>query len=435
MYSIGLDIGTTSICGILVDDSGNIIKSITKDNTSHYSSVLAFERLQNPEIIVDICMDIYDSLRRLVDSACVVGVTGQMHGILYVDHNGASMSPLYTWQDGRGAQPFGEGTYASELSRLTGYKLATGYGMVTHYYNLTNSITPHMIHKIATIQDYVVMRLCGIDTPIMHPSNAASLGLYDLRSQEWDMLAIKIAGINPSILPEVRSESFVGKTSYGDRVAIAIGDNQASVYGSIVDDSIVLNVGTGAQISVVSDYVEVSSPLELRPYVNGKYIVVGCSLCGGHSYSILNDFVMSILRAFSVEKSKDEVYRILGNLASEVSNTSTPLKATTTYRGTRQDPLKRGAIEGIGDKNFDIAHLTLAVLEGIVEELRDFYALIPSTETQGIKYVVGSGNAIKKNSLLQSIVSTKFGAEVIVPTIQEDACYGVAKIAKILGGN
>ena len=433
MYSIGLDIGTTSICGILVGEDNAIVKSITLDNDSHYSSSLPYERLQSPERIVEICEKIYLSLKEIATSPCAVGVTGQMHGILYVDKEGMSVSPLYTWQDGRGDLPLGEDTYASRLSSMTGYKVATGYGMVTHYYNSLNSLVPNGATKLATIQDYVVMRLCAMNEPILHPSNAASLGLYDLEKLEWDYEAIKIAGIDSSILPKVSSEAFVGTTSLGDRVVVAIGDNQASVYGSVIDDAIVLNIGTGAQISAITKYVEVSSPLELRPYVDGKYIVVGCSLCGGHSYSILNEFVSSVLKAFGVDKSKDEVYEVLGSLAYGARSTTTPIKATTTYRGTRQDPTKRGSIEGISDKNFDISHLALAVLNGIIDELHDFFTQIPPSQVANIRYVVGSGNAIKKNPLLQSIIAEKFNAEVVVPTIQEDACYGVAKIARKLG--
>ena len=432
MYSIGLDIGTTSICGILVGEDMKIVKSITLDNDSHYSSSLPFERLQNPERIVEICSDIYSSLKQIASSPCAVGVTGQMHGILYVDKEGMNVSPLYTWQDGRGDQPLEDSTYASRLSSLTGYKVATGYGMVTHYYNTLNDLVPLEATKLATIQDYVVMRLCSMSEPVLHPSNSASLGLYDLEKLEWDYEAMNTAGIDVSILPLVSTENFVGATSLGDRVVVAIGDNQASVYGSVVDDAIVLNIGTGAQISAITDYVEVSSPLELRPYVEGKYIVVGCSLCGGHSYSILNEFVSSVLKAFDVDKTKDEVYKVLGRIASDFS-TSTPIKATTTYRGTRQDPTKRGSIEGISDKNFDISHLTLAVLNGIIDELKDFFSLIPPSQVANIRYVVGSGNAIKKNPLIRSLITEKFNAEIVVPTIQEDACYGVAKIARKLG--
>ncbi|MBR7160111.1 MAG: hypothetical protein IKD20_03635, partial [Clostridia bacterium] len=196
MYSIGLDIGTTSICGILVGEDNAIVKSITLDNDSHYSSSLPYERLQSPERIVEICEKIYLSLKEIASSPCAVGVTGQMHGILYIDKEGMSVSPLYTWQDGRGDLPLGEDTYASRLSSMTGYKVATGYGMVTHYYNSLNCLVPDGATKLATIQDYVVMRLSAMSEPVLHPSNAASLGLYDLEKLEWDYEAIKIAGID-----------------------------------------------------------------------------------------------------------------------------------------------------------------------------------------------------------------------------------------------
>ena len=62
-----------------------------------------------------------------------IGVTGQMHGILYLDELGRAVSPLYTWQDQRGAERLTQQTYAERLSELTGYTLSTGYGVVTHF--------------------------------------------------------------------------------------------------------------------------------------------------------------------------------------------------------------------------------------------------------------------------------------------------------------
>ncbi len=106
-----------------------------------------------------------------------IGLDGQMHGVLYVDGAGRAASPLATWQDGRGDLPLGEGSYASELIRLTGLHMATGFGLTTHFWNLANGAVPEGARALATIADYVGMRLTGRTSPLMHASNAAGIGL------------------------------------------------------------------------------------------------------------------------------------------------------------------------------------------------------------------------------------------------------------------
>ena len=78
----------------------------------------------------------------------------------------------------------------------------------------------------------------------------------------------------------------------GIPVSVAIGDNQASFLGSVsnMNESFLINVGTGSQISIVSDYPITAEGIECRPYVDGKYLIVGAALCGGRAYSLLKDF-------------------------------------------------------------------------------------------------------------------------------------------------
>ena len=96
-------------------------------------------KFQDPERIYYIVEQIIDELRTVCTDIKGIGFSGQMHGILYVDADGMAVSPLYTWQDGRGNLPYKEGeTYVDYMTKVTGWHVATGYGLVTHYYNLHN---------------------------------------------------------------------------------------------------------------------------------------------------------------------------------------------------------------------------------------------------------------------------------------------------------
>ena len=96
-----------------------------------------------------------------------IGFTGQMHGMLFVDINGNAVSPLYTWQDGSGNEKFdNEHTYAEILREKVG-AAATGYGMTTHFYLCHQNKIPDNAVKMTTISDYLAMKFCGRNEPVL----------------------------------------------------------------------------------------------------------------------------------------------------------------------------------------------------------------------------------------------------------------------------
>jgi sedoheptulokinase len=110
----GTDIGTTTICGLVLDPaSGTILDVVREQNAFGLPSSAADESLQDPEGILAACQRILARLVRAGKQVGAIGVTGQMHGILYVGRGGRARSPLYTWQDGRGEREYAGGrTYA-----------------------------------------------------------------------------------------------------------------------------------------------------------------------------------------------------------------------------------------------------------------------------------------------------------------------------------
>lgn len=119
MITAGLDIGTTSISGLLYDlEIRTILYSITEAQASlPFSLNQEWERLQDPELIVKQVEHILDRLLAQRPEVAGIGLTGQMHGIVYLDTNGRAIGPLYTWQDGRAGQltgGMGSPTYAQQ---------------------------------------------------------------------------------------------------------------------------------------------------------------------------------------------------------------------------------------------------------------------------------------------------------------------------------
>ncbi|MBR2180878.1 MAG: hypothetical protein IJ949_03200, partial [Oscillospiraceae bacterium] len=286
MKILGLDIGTTTISTVVVEN-GKSLERETLKNDSFISAENSWERIQSPEYIKKTALNAVNVLVRKYPDIKRVGVTGQMHGIVYLDKDGKAVSPLYTWQDERGNQQYKNGeTYVQYLSRISGYKLATGYGLVTHFYNMVNGLVPENAAKLCTVHDYIAMTLAGRCVPVTDCTDAASLGFFDVRNRCFDINILKELGIDTSLLPEL-SDGCIGcyRENADVQVYTAIGDNQASFLGATNGErsSILINVGTGSQFSAYTkEYIECEG-LETRPFPGSGYLLVGASLCGGRA--------------------------------------------------------------------------------------------------------------------------------------------------------
>lgn len=450
MKALGLDIGTTTISAVVVGmEEREILKAYTIPNGSFIETDLPWEKIQDPDKIMQKALGLLEEILQEHQDIGVIGLTGQMHGIVYLDETGKHISPLYTWQDGRGnipvekilsEDPVPEDALSEAgrsicgiLEEEYGVKAHTGYGLVTHLYNCRNSLVPEGAAKVCTIMDYLGMRLTGRRTPLMHSSNAASLGLYDAKKNGFRADILQKAGADADILPEV-TDDFISVGSYkGIPVSAAIGDNQASFLGSVENaaDSVLVNMGTGGQISVLSDTYFTAKGIEARPFVKGHYLLAGSSLCGGRAYALLEHFFRSYAEAAGI--TGVDHYSVMGKILDE-KNDGEKLKVNTTFSGTREKPEKRGSIKNIGTENFTPKALIGGVLEGMAEELYKMYRKIEKGLAGPKTRMVASGNGIRKNRHLQEVMSEKFGMGLELAKREEEAAYGAAVSGMIAAG-
>ncbi len=428
MNVIGLDIGTTTICGIAVDaQSGKLLKSVTLDNDSFIEGK-PFEKIQSPENIIEKVTRLASELFAQFAPVCAVGITGQMHGIVYTDENGKAVSPLYTWQDGSGNQPYDGGTYASVLSEATGYNVASGFGAATCFYHVKNGLIPPSAVKLCTIHDYAAMVLTGRKMPLMHSSDAASFGLFNIEEGCFDKSAIEKAGLDFNLFPDVTCDFDAVGEYNGVPVCVAIGDNQASFIGSVrtMDGCALVNMGTGGQISMLTDLKKAPDNMEIRPLCSGKNILVGCSLCGGRAFAVLADFFNACLQMVGCEKS-DNIYKFMDAALEAAGDSADPLVVSTKLCGTRSDPQLRGSVTNLGVDNFTPAALMNGFLGGMVSEI------IEMIEPTGcnVTSLVGSGNGLRKNLPLRKRFSDALGAQMQIPLNREEAAFGAVLAALV----
>ncbi len=228
------------------------------------------------------------------------------------------------------------------------------------------------------------------------------------------------------ILPEVTGRLAVLGEYRGIPVTAALGDSQASFLGSagMEEGAFLVNMGTGGQISAISDGYCIAPGIEARPYLNGKYLLTGASLCGGRAYAILESFFRSYLSVACGEDTSQ--YEVMEKLAEKGFAGGNTMKVVTAFRGTRVNPELRGSISGIDEDNFTPEEMVCGVLEGMVRELFELYGQIHAKMGLEVKRLVASGNGLRKNRVLREIFSQMFEAELTLAPYEEEAAYGAA---------
>ena len=530
MITIGIDIGTTTISGAVLEISGaahpaagpasGFEVNSTAGCTSHPAAAPAARllhaenipndsflppdvpgaRVQDAERILSLAKELLD---RLLDFCCrnghseisastgidggtgetpaAIGLTGQMHGIVYTDCAGRPLSPLYTWQDQRGE------TVREQILGKTGISVPGGYGFATHYYNMIHGLVPKGAVSLCTIMDLFGMHLTGNSRPLMHSSNAASLGFFHPGRNHYlkesmeslfgkaEVSATGGSGASsfiPDFSEEIREighyhrnpdisscrDSQVSVSCHGipvtnncDDIKItsscrsipvtcAIGDNQAGVLASVgtAPGTPLVNFGTGGQVSLLTTRYSELPGIETRPFLPGLYLMAGSSLCGGRAYAILERFFRSYAAAAGAPEKPQYAaaagapekpqYELMNALAEKALQEETSLSVSPLFCGTREDPSVRGSVTGISENNFTPGALILGTLRGMADELYGYYSKMTSSQPDRIKpdRVVGSGNGLRKNPVLQKLVAERFGAPLELSPFEEEAACGAA---------
>lgn len=255
--------------------------------------------------------------------------------------------------------------------------------------------------------------------------------MFDVKKGDFLFDKLLSLGIALDILPAVTSESCIIGTCQGIPVAVAVGDNQASFLGSVSDnsDSALVNIGTGSQISAVSEYRVATPQTEIRPFIEGKYLVCGSTLCGGFAYSMVEAFFRSYMVSAGMQEAPQ--YKTINQIAYDAyERGESGLDVDVSFLGKRSVPTQRGEIKNIDSENFTPSALVIGILHGMCKELYELYEGFAEKKNK----IVASGGGVRNNEVLRKLISDRFGVPVSVNATREEAATGVALFSSFVVG-
>jgi len=325
------------------------------------------------------------------------------------------------------------------MLKQDGVILKNNLSLVPLFCNQQNGEIPEG-SGFAMLGDAIIQLLTGEASPV-HPSNAASTGLYSLAARSWNCGLIEALGLQGLSFPEIYDgkEPVARYTARnGKRIPVypAVGDHQAAILGvNAKDGGIVINIGTGGQICHLSSDLRFGE-YETRPYFNDRHLCVLAQLPSGRSLNVLMDFVAGAqLHADDADAGAID-YGMFWKRVNELAE-----RAHRDAGNTGFDPLsvnlgffdaagsECGYIKGINTNNFNVGSLFRSAYAHMAEEYYSAYENHFAQEEHGVSGIVCTGGVIHRTPLLVQMISQRFNIPCAVPASGDDVMNGLMQLA------
>ena len=438
MLFVGVDLGTSAVKLLLMDENGKIKNIVSKEYPLYFPHPGWSE--QKPEDWFAQSMEGLKELLEGFDKDQVKGISfgGQMHGLVMLDENDEVIRPAILWNDGRTGK---ETNYLNEVigkDKLSEYTANIAFaGFTAPKILWVKENEPENFARISKImlpKDYLAYRLTG--TFCTDVSDASGMLIFDVKNKCWSEEMLKICGIRKDQVAKIyESYECVGtlkpevaallKLPESVRVAAGAGDNAAAAVGTgtVGDGQCNISLGTSGTIFVSSEKfcVDSNNALHAFAHANGKYHLMGCML----SAASCNKWWMDEIIGTKDYAGEQEKITKLGE------NHVFFLPYLMGERSPHNNPDARGTFIGMS-MDTTRADMTQAVLEGVAFAIRDSFEIarslgIPITRTK----ICGGG---AKSPLWRKIVANVLGIPVDIMKSEEGPGLGGAMLAAVACG-
>ena len=291
----GIDVGTSATKGLAITPDGHVLA--TEEAAYPLSTPKAGWSEQNPEDWWRATESVLERLEKQAGAPAGIGLSGQMHGLVALDHDDEVIRPAILWNDQRTQAECTEiedTIGLDKLIALTGNRALTGFTAPKILWLRHHE--PENYARIASIllpKDYVRLRLTGEHATDV--SDASGMLLLDVAHRRWSDEVLQALEIDPAWLPKaLESPTLSGTTKTGIPVAAGAGDQAAGALGVGVDRPGPVSVALGTSGVVFAALDEFAADPQARVHafchaVPDKWHAMGVMLSAAGSLSWLRD--------------------------------------------------------------------------------------------------------------------------------------------------
>ncbi len=443
-YLLGIDVSTTATKALLINGHGEVIAVVAEEYGFDTPQPLWSE--QDPALWWHGAVQ---SIRKVVAQAGVdvtaiqgIGLTGQMHGLVLLDEQGAVLRPSILWNDQRTAAQCDEIRVRlgkARLIELTGNDALTGFTAPKILW--VREHEPEIYRRARHIllpKDYVRFMLTG--QYAMDKADGAGTLLVDLHSRNWSSDVLTALEIPADWLPPLYEGPAITGVLSADAAAatglragipvMAGGGDQAAQavgVGAVTEGIVALTLGTSGVVfaSVDKPFFEPQGRLHAFCHaVPNRWHLMGVMLSAAGSLRWYRD-------TLAPGANYDQLLAPAADVPAGCEGLLF-LPYLTGERTPHPDPLARGAFIGLTVRHTQ-AHMTRAVLEGVGFGLRDSFELMKGVGLSAIRQVRISGGGAR-SPLWRQILADLLDSELVTVNTTEGAAYGAALLAGVGAG-
>ena len=440
MYYIGIDLGTSSVKLLLMDELGVIHQQVTREYPLEFPQPGWSQ--QAPEDWKDAVLSGLQELTANCDKRQIAGIGtgGQMHGLVVLDRDDNVIRPAILWNDGRTAAQvdyLNEVIGKQTLSERTANIAFAGFTAPKILWMRENE--PENFARIAKImlpKDYVNYILTGVHC--CDYSDASGMLLLDVAHKRWSKEMLDLCGITEAQMPALfESYETVGTLRpeiaqllgfpENVKVCAGAGDNAAAAVGTGVvgDGGCNISLGTSGTVFISSKQfgVDPNNALHAFAHADGGYHLMGCML----SAASCNKWLM------------DDILRTKDYAGEQAPITDEKLGTNHVYflpylmgeRSPINDTNARGAFIGMS-MDTSRADMTQAVLEGVAFAIRDSVEVAKSLGIPLTSSMLCGGGA--KSPLWRRILANVLNMPLTIPASEQGPGMGGAMLAMVACG-
>ena len=435
MLFIGVDVGTSAVKLLLMDEAGKIHNIVSKEYPLFFPHPGWSE--QNPSDWFNASLEGIKELTADCDKSEVAGISfgGQMHGLVTLDKDDNVIRPAILWNDGR------TGKETEYLNTVIGKDKLSAYTANIAFAGFTapkilwmKANEPENFARIAKImlpKDYLAYKLSGAFCTDY--SDASGMLLMDVEHKCWSKEMMDICGVTGAQLPKLyESYDVVGTLkpeiaaelglSQTVKVIAGAGDNAAAAIGTgtVGEGRCNLSIGTSGTIFISSKSFKVddNNALHSFAHADGYYHLMGCML----SAASCNKWWMDDILKTTAYSDEQQGIDVLGE------NHVYFLPYLMGERSPHNDADARGAFIGMS-MDTSRKDMTQAVMEGVAFGLRDSLEV---ARKLGIKIdsskICGGG---AKSPLWKKIIANVMNLKLEIIESEEGPGYGAAILAAV----
>ena len=434
---IGIDLGTSSVKILLVEETGTILKTVTKDYPLAFPHPGWSE--QEPKDWWDACVSGIKELLSGFDASEIAGIGagGQMHGLVALDEADAVIRPAILWNDGRTDREtawLNEEIGKDRLSALTANIAFAGFTAPKILWMQKNE--PENFSRIRRIilpKDYINYRLTGVHS--CDYSDASGMLLLDVANRRWSKEMLDICGVREEQMPELFESYEVIGTVRPEiaamlgipetvKVVAGAGDNAAAAVGTGVvgEGGCNISLGTSGTIFISSEKfgVDPNNALHAFAHADGGFHLMGCMLSAASCNKWFCEDILGTADYAAEQQAIDEDK--LG------SNHVFFLPYLMGERSPINDTDARSCFIGMS-MDSTRADLVQAVLEGVSFAIRDSFEVAKSLGIPLSHSMLCGGGA--KSPLWRRILANILNIRLDIPRTEEGPGYGAAMLAMV----